>query len=145
MNDPWNTTQSRLRKWQKESSTGWELRRVLADSEYFKVIAMCAYKRVVDPPKHVGWQDWWSFYLERLPERQGIQLLLDVWNRDVLSHVNHLSRNEAHDLLVDIGEQSRLSQDFSVALDHIVARETRDSSERSGSGSGEADGGSSLR
>lgn len=127
MNEAWNLTQSRLRKWQRESTTGWELRRILSDSEYFKVIAMCAYKRIKTPPKHVNWQDWWSFYLERLPEREGIQLLLDVWNKDVWAHINHQARSSAHQMLADIAEQSRLAHEFSLALDRIISSDTQDS------------------
>ena len=121
MNEPWNQTQTRLRKWQKESTSGWELRRILSDSEYFKVIAMCAHKRVKSPPKHVGWQDWWAFYLERMPERDAMQVLLDVWNKDVWTHINHQVRSSAHQMLEDIAEQSRLAHEFSVALDNIVS------------------------
>lgn len=121
MNEAWSQTQSRLRKWQRESTSGWEVRRILSDSEYFKVIAMCAFKRVKNPPKHVNWQDWWAFYLERMVEREAIQILLDVWNKDVWAHINHQVRSSAHQMLEDIAEQSRLTQEFSLALDSIVS------------------------
>lgn len=121
MNEAWKQTQTRLRKWQRESSTAWELRRILSDSEYFKVIAICAHKRLKSPPKHVGWQDWWGFHLERLGEREAIHLLLDAWNKDVLAHMNHQTRTHVHHLLEDMAEQSRLAHAFSVALDKIVA------------------------
>lgn len=121
MNEAWNKTQKRLRKWQRESQTGWELRRILSHSEYFKVVAICAHKRAQPPHKQVGWRDWWSFHLELLPERDAIQLLLDAWNNDVLAHMNHQTRGDALQLLDAMAEQSRLAHAFSVALDNIVA------------------------
>jgi hypothetical protein len=124
MNEAWNKTQTRLRKWQRESSTGWELRRILSDSEYFKVIAICAHKRSKNPPAEVNWQDWWAFHLERLGEREAIQLLLDAWNKDVLAHMNHDARADTQHMLNDIAEQSRLAHAFSLALDIIVAEAT---------------------
>jgi hypothetical protein len=127
VNEAWNKTQSRLRKWQKSSATGWELRRILADSEYFKVIAMCAHKRAKNPPKQVSWQDWWAFHLERLAEREAIQLLLDVWNKDIWMHINHQARAEANQNLADIAEQSRLAHEFSLALHRIISSNAQDS------------------
>ena len=126
VNNAWNQTQARLRKWQRETTSGWELRRILADSEYFKVIAMCAHKRAKNPPKHVAWQDWWAFYLERLPEREAVQLLLDVWNKDIWAHINHQARTSAQSMLNEIAEQTRLSQEFSLALNRIISENAGD-------------------
>lgn len=121
MNEAWNQTQSKLRKWQKNGGSAWELRRILSDSEYFKVIALCAFKRVKAPPKHVGWQDWWGFYLERMGEREAMQLLLDVWNKDVWAHLNHQVRSSVHQILEDIAEQSRRAREFSIIIEGILA------------------------
>ena len=126
MNESWNLTQKRLRKWQRESSTGWELRRILSDSEFFKVIAMCAHKRAKNAPKNLTWQDWWAFHFERIAEREAMQLLLDVWNKDVWAHIHHQARSNAQQMLTDIAEQARLAQEFAVALDRIISTETQD-------------------
>lgn len=121
MNQAWDQTQKRLRKWQKNSGSAWELRRILSDSEFFKIIAMCAFKRVKVPPKHVGWQDWWGFYLERMVEREAMQLLLDSWNQDVWAHMNHQIRLTAHRIIEDVAEQSRLARAFALTLEGIVS------------------------
>ena len=120
MNDAWNQTQAKLKKWQRVNPTGWELRRILSDSQYFKIIALCAYLRTKNPPKHIAWQDWWAFYLERLSEKEAIKLLLDVWNKDVWAHLNYQAKISAQTMLYDIAEQTRLSQEISLALNRVI-------------------------
>lgn len=126
MSDSWNTTQSRLRKWQKEPASAWELRRILGESDYFKVIAGSAYRRQPAPQARVGWQDWWAFHLERLPEKAAIALLLDVWNKDVWAHMSRVAANAAHDALAQIVEHNRLAHEFSAALELIISNATQD-------------------
>lgn len=142
MNQAWNQTQTRLRKWQKDSGSAWELRRILSESEFFKVVAMCAFKRLKAPPKHVSWQDWWGFYLERMPEREAMQLLLDAWNKDVWAHMNHQIRTSASRMIEEVAEQSRLAREFAIALEGIVgAALTAPVPPPSGSAQGQGQGG----
>lgn len=126
MSDSWNTTQSRLRKWQKEPASAWELRRILGESDYFKVIAGSAYRRQPAPQLRVGWQDWWAFHLERMPEKAAIGLLLDVWNKDVWAHMSRMAANAAHEALAQIVEHNRLAHEFSAAFELIISNATQD-------------------
>lgn len=132
MNQPWNLTQSRLRKWQRESSSAWELRRILAESEHFRVIAAGAAKRSKNRPDQVSWVDWWAFYLDKLPEREAIHLLLDAWNKDVWAHVQQQTRLRAHQILSQIAEQSQLADEFSAALEVAISESLLSSSTPSG-------------
>lgn len=116
MNEPWATTQARLKKWQRETPTAWNLRRALSDSEHFTFIAKSAARRAANRPEHVSWQDWWAFYLERMTEKQAITLLLEVWNKDVWAHMQHEIRAQTHDILADMAERSRVSQELRAPL-----------------------------
>lgn len=116
MNEPWATTQARLKKWQRDTPTAWNLRRALSDSEHFTFIAKSAARRAANRPDHVSWQDWWAFYLERMTEKQAISLLLDVWNKDVWAHMQHEIRAQTHDILADMAERSRLSRESACAM-----------------------------
>lgn len=106
MNEVWAATQSRLKKWQKESSTAWNLRRILSDSEYFNFIGQCAADRANNRPDHVSWQDWWAFYLERLTEKEAVTLLLEVWNKDVWAHLQLQIKKQTSDFLTQMSESS---------------------------------------
>ena len=115
MNDSWNTTQARLKKWQNTPSP-WELRRILSESDHFKIIAANAFRRAQANQKKYGtfskdvsWRDWWGFYLERVPDRDAVLLLLDVWNKDVWSHRNALVKAQAHEMINDITKLSRIA------------------------------------
>ena len=113
MNEPWNTTQAKLKKWQDNPSP-WELRRILSESDHFKVIASNALRRAKANPKKYGavadgvtWLDWWGHYLEKLSERDAVGLLLDVWNKDVWNHRNALTKAQAHEIIGDILRSAR--------------------------------------
>lgn len=116
MNEPWATTQARLKKWQRENPTAWNLRRALSDSEHFTFIAKSAARRAANRPEHVSWQDWWAFYLERMTEKQAITLLLEVWNKDVWGHMQHEIRAQTHDILAEMAERSRASRERPLPL-----------------------------
>lgn len=126
MSDSWNTTQSRLRAWQKEPASAWELRRILRESDYFKFIASSASRRRPAPQGRMGGQDWWSLHLDQVPERAAIALLLEVWNKDVWAHMNRLAANAAHEALADIVEHSRLANQFSAAFEMIISDASKD-------------------
>lgn len=96
----WVLTQSRLRAWQKSSGSGWELRRILSQSEYFPILARGAHARA---KSEASWQDWWAFVLQELPERAACQLLLDAWNKDVWSHINQGALREAWGIVESMG------------------------------------------
>lgn len=120
MNESWAKTQSRLKKWQRENPTAWDLRRALSDSEHFSFIAKSAARRATNRPENVTWQDWWAFYLERLTEKQAVALLLEVWNKDVWAHLQHEIRSQAQDILSDMAERARLKIQFTSAFDQLL-------------------------
>lgn len=105
-NQPWSKVQERLLKWQAAPSA-WELRRILSDSEHFREIAIFAARRAKGRPEGVSWQDWWGFYLEKMPEQEAIKLLLEVWNKDLKAFLAKTSRQRAEQLIGDIAEHSR--------------------------------------
>lgn len=101
-------TQKRLLKWQ-ESPSAWELRRILSDSEHFRVIAIFAFRRQKQKklPEGLEWKDWWGFYLEKMPEVEAIRLLLAVWNKDLKAYLAKSSRQRAEQIIAGIAEHSQ--------------------------------------
>lgn len=114
MRDSWETTQSKLRKW-LQSKSAWELRKILSESSFFRIIAMCAALRAPNKPSQVQWQDWWAFYLEQIPERQAIDLLLDVWNVDIWEHLQQESLATTKEILYKAQSEAQ-NIDFSGQL-----------------------------
>ncbi len=105
-NQPWSKIQERLMKWQANPSA-WELRKILSDSEHFREIAIFAARRAKNRKPGVTWQDWWGFYLEKMPEKEAIQLLLDVWNKDVKAFLAKSSRQQANQIIEGLSEYLR--------------------------------------
>lgn len=116
MRDSWETTQSKLRKWQHHSKSGWDLRKILSESFYFRTIAMCAALRAPNRSSQTPWQDWWAFHLEQLPERTAIDLLLDVWNVDIWEHIHQEALSCAHEILFKMQIQTQLRQDLEHSM-----------------------------
>lgn len=123
MSDSWDKTQARLKKWQTEGCSAWELRRVLSESEHLKVIATGAMARSKEAKagRKIAWNDWWGFYLEKTPEKEAVQMLLDAWNKDVWGGMSRMVSKRAHEIMFEIAEQSRVSFEFSSTVDALVA------------------------
>jgi len=92
----------RLRRWQSQppsQATVWELRRILLDSTHIRLIGFCSAKRALGRLDGESWQQWWERDLPRLPEAEAMKILLDVWNKDVWSHLQLIgAQNAAHTL-----------------------------------------------
>jgi len=101
--DSWDITTKKLNDWKKSpSQSGWQLRKIFSSSQYFNLIARRSLEKSSLSKEDVTWQEFWGFYLEKLPEEVGINLLLHIWKNDVLDYIKLVSKMRSKALLTHI-------------------------------------------